>query len=63
VAEWSKALAWKVSNILKGVRGFESLPLRHPRYEPTTTMSLWRLAFASSRRLATNPVRPGREQR
>ena len=29
VAEWSKALAWKVSNILKGVRGFESLPLRH----------------------------------
>ena len=29
VAEWSKALAWKVSNIPKGVRGFESLPLRH----------------------------------
>jgi hypothetical protein len=28
VAEWSKALAWKVSNIPKGVRGFESLPLR-----------------------------------
>ena len=28
VAEWSKALAWKVSNIPKGVRGFESHPLR-----------------------------------
>jgi hypothetical protein len=28
VAEWSKALAWKVSNIPKDVRGFESLPLR-----------------------------------
>jgi hypothetical protein len=26
-------------------------------------MSLWRLALASSRRLAANPVRPGREQR
>ena len=28
MAEWSKALAWKVSNTLKGVRGFESHPLR-----------------------------------
>jgi hypothetical protein len=28
VAEWSKALAWKVSNTLKGVRGFESHPVR-----------------------------------
>jgi len=25
VAEWSKALAWKVSNILKGVRGFDKI--------------------------------------
>ena len=32
VAEWSKALAWKVSNIPKGVRGFESLPLRQTVY-------------------------------
>src|ERR1700726_4854290 len=26
MAEWSKALAWKVSNTPKGVRGFESHP-------------------------------------
>jgi hypothetical protein len=26
-------------------------------------VSQWWLAFASSRRLVTNPVRPGREQR
>jgi hypothetical protein len=25
VAEWSKALAWKVSNIPKGVRGFDKI--------------------------------------
>ncbi len=36
VAEWSKALAWKVSNIPKGVRGFESLPLRHTGHEFST---------------------------
>ena len=39
------------------VRGFESHPLR--QHYPL----LWWLAFASSRRLVTNPVRPGREQR
>jgi hypothetical protein len=30
VAERSKALDWNSSNILTGVRGFESHPLRHP---------------------------------
>jgi hypothetical protein len=30
VAERSKVLDWNSSNILTGVRGFESHPLRHP---------------------------------
>ena len=44
VAEWSKALAWKVSNIPKGVRGFESLPLRQ-----TTGRTLFGLEQATVR--------------
>ena len=30
MAERSKALDWKSSNIFTGIPGFESLPLRHP---------------------------------
>src|SRR5580704_10249539 len=46
VAEWSKALAWKVSNILKGVRGFESLPLRQP--QPQCSMAARVCIFATT---------------
>ncbi len=31
MAEWSKALDWNSSNVLTGIRGFESHPLRQIR--------------------------------
>ncbi len=55
VAERSKALDWNSSNILTGVRGFESHPLRH--------RGPWWSAPVPSRRHVVNPVRPGRQQR
>jgi hypothetical protein len=77
MAERSKALDWNSSNILTGVRGFESHSLRQifpglyapemavDRDDPAAKLPYrpWWLAPVSPRRPAANPVRPGREQR
>src|SRR5208282_6517710 len=65
VAERSKALDWNSSNILTGVRGFESHPLRHrgPLVVRASSFATTRREPRQARKGATVTVRAGAEVR